>query len=81
MTCASCASLDATNIAEGEVLQLMNCHDADVDEARYLRVIRYKTAKLFEAAAQLGAILGQATPRRRRLWPPTACIWEQHSSW
>ncbi len=54
---------DATNvIAEGEVLQLMNCHDADVDEARYMRVIHYKTAKLFEAAAQLGAILGQATP-------------------
>ena len=54
---------DATNvIAEGEVLQLMNCHDADVDEQRYLQVIRYKTAKLFEAAAQLGAILGGATP-------------------
>jgi octaprenyl-diphosphate synthase len=54
---------DATNvIAEGEVLQLMNCHDADVDEARYLQVIRYKTAKLFEAAAQLGAILGKACP-------------------
>jgi len=54
---------DATNvIAEGEVLQLMNCHDADVDERRYLQVIRYKTAKLFEAAAQLGAILGGATP-------------------
>ena len=53
---------DATNvIAEGEVLQLMNCHDADVDEARYLQVIRYKTAKLFEAAAQLGAILGGAS--------------------
>ena len=54
---------DATNvIAEGEVLQLMNCHDADVDEARYLQVIRYKTAKLFEAAAQIGAILGGASP-------------------
>jgi len=54
---------DATNvIAEGEVLQLMNCHDADVDEQRYLQVIRYKTAKLFEAAAQLGAILGRAAP-------------------
>src|SRR5574343_629919 len=54
---------DATNvIAEGEVLQLMNCHDADVDEARYMQVIHYKTAKLFEAAAQLGAILGQASP-------------------
>ncbi len=52
---------DATNvIAEGEVLQLMNCHDADVDEAGYLQVIRYKTAKLFEAAAQLGAIVGGA---------------------
>ena len=50
---------DATNvIAEGEVLQLMNCHDADVDEARYLQVIRYKTAKLFEAATRIGAILG-----------------------
>jgi octaprenyl-diphosphate synthase len=53
---------DATNvIAEGEVLQLMNCHDADLDEARYLQVIRYKTAKLFEAAARLGAILGQSS--------------------
>ena len=54
---------DATNvIAEGEVLQLMNCHDADLDEARYLQVIRYKTAKLFEAAAQLGAIVGGGSP-------------------
>ncbi|MBL8390788.1 MAG: octaprenyl diphosphate synthase [Candidatus Accumulibacter sp.] len=52
---------DATNvIAEGEVLQLMNCHDADVDEEGYLQVIRYKTAKLFEAAAQVGAIIGGA---------------------
>ena len=42
---------DATNvIAEGEVLQLMNMHDADLDETAYLRVIRSKTAKLFEAA-------------------------------
>ena len=54
---------DATNIiAEGEVLQLMNCHDADVDELRYLQVIRYKTAKLFEAASRLGAIVGKASP-------------------
>ncbi len=53
---------DATNvIAEGEVLQLLNCHDADIDEARYLRVIHYKTAKLFEAATRLGAILGNAS--------------------
>jgi len=58
---------DATNIiAEGEVLQLMNCHDANVDEARYLQVIHYKTAKLFEAAAQLGAILGGATEAQER---------------
>jgi len=49
---------DATNtIAEGEVLQLMNCRDPDVDEARYLDVIRRKTAKLFEAAARLGGVL------------------------
>ena len=52
---------EATNIiAEGEVLQLLNCHDADIEEANYLRVIRYKTAKLFEAATRLGAILGNA---------------------
>lgn len=49
---------DATNvIAEGEVLQLMNMHDPDLDEAAYLRVIRSKTAKLFEASARLPAIL------------------------
>lgn len=58
---------DATNIiAEGEVLQLMNCHDADVDEARYMQVIHYKTAKLFEAAAQLGGIISGATPEVER---------------
>jgi len=52
---------DATNtIAEGEVLQLLNCHDASVDAASYLRVIYCKTAKLFEAAMRLGAILAQA---------------------
>jgi octaprenyl-diphosphate synthase len=54
---------DATNtIAEGEVLQLLNVHNADVTEAAYLEVIRRKTAKLFEAAARLGAILGGASP-------------------
>jgi octaprenyl-diphosphate synthase len=53
---------NATNtIAEGEVLQLLNCHDPDLDEDDYLRVIRYKTARLFEAAGQLGAIVGQAS--------------------
>lgn len=55
---------DATNIiAEGEVLQLINCNDPDVDEARYMQVIQYKTAKLFEAAARLGAVLCDAPPR------------------
>jgi octaprenyl-diphosphate synthase len=54
---------DATNtIAEGEVLQLMNCHDPEVDEQRYLDVVRRKTAKLFEAAARLGGILGASAP-------------------
>lgn len=49
---------DATNvIAEGEVLQLLNCHDANVDASNYLHVINCKTAKLFEAAMRLGAIL------------------------
>jgi len=53
---------DATNvIAEGEVLQLMSCHNPDVSEHEYLQVIRYKTAKLFEAASRLGAILGGGT--------------------
>ena len=54
---------DATNIiAEGEVLQLMNCRNADIGIDAYLQVIRYKTAKLFEAAGRLGAILGEANP-------------------
>nr|WP_050983155.1 polyprenyl synthetase family protein [Cupriavidus basilensis] len=52
---------NATNvIAEGEVLQLLNMHDPDVTVERYLQVIRYKTAKLFEASAQLGAVLAGA---------------------
>jgi octaprenyl-diphosphate synthase len=54
---------DATNvIAEGEVLQLMNMHDADLAVDDYLRVIRFKTAKLFEASARLGAVLAEAPP-------------------
>lgn len=53
---------DATNvIAEGEVLQLMNCHNAGVSVDEYLQVVRYKTAKLFEASARLGGILGNAS--------------------
>jgi octaprenyl-diphosphate synthase len=52
---------DATNvIAEGEVLQLMNMHDPDISVDDYLRVIRFKTAKLFEASARLGAVLAEA---------------------
>ena len=52
---------EATNvIAEGEVLQLMNMHDASLDEAAYLRVIRSKTAKLFEASARLAAVMADS---------------------
>ncbi|MCI0507356.1 MAG: octaprenyl diphosphate synthase [Gammaproteobacteria bacterium] len=56
---------DATNtIAEGEVLQLLNCNDPDTSEQRYMDVIHFKTAKLFEAAAQLGAIISNAAPEQ-----------------
>lgn len=58
---------DATNaIAEGEVLQLLNIGDPDVDEARYLRVIELKTARLFQAAAELGAICADQPPAVRQ---------------
>ncbi len=51
---------ETTNIiAAGEVLQLLNCHDADTDSERYFQVIYRKTAKLFEASAQLGAVLAK----------------------
>ena len=54
---------EATNvIAEGEVLQLMNMHDASLSETAYLRVIRSKTAKLFEASARLAALLAKTAP-------------------
>jgi octaprenyl-diphosphate synthase len=53
----------ATNtIAEGEVMQLLNIHDADTTEQRYLDIIRSKTAKLFEAGCQLGGVLGALPP-------------------
>ena len=53
---------DATNvIAEGEVLQLLNMHEPDIAIDNYLRVIRYKTAKLFEASARLGAVIAGAS--------------------
>src|SRR5256886_4347384 len=60
---------EATNvIAEGEVLQLMNAHNPDTTEQRYLDVIYRKTAKLFEAGAEVAAVLAQAqAPVRRAL--------------
>ncbi len=57
----------ATNaIAAGEVMQLMHCHDPDTTEECYLEVIRRKTAKLFEAGAQLGAVLGSASDEQEQ---------------
>ncbi|KGT94497.1 octaprenyl diphosphate synthase [Erwinia typographi] len=53
-------------IAEGEVLQLMNCNDPDITEESYMRVIYSKTARLFEAAAQSSAILAEATPEQEK---------------
>ncbi|AEC21955.1 octaprenyl-diphosphate synthase [Pusillimonas sp. T7-7] len=61
MPAMSVLSAATTVIAEGEVLQLLNVHDPDVSLDRYLQVVRYKTAKLFEAATQVGAIIGGAT--------------------
>ncbi|MDX7990197.1 octaprenyl diphosphate synthase [Xenorhabdus sp. Reich] len=56
---------DATNvIAEGEVMQLMNCNDPDISEDDYMRVIYSKTARLFEVAAHSAAILANATPEQ-----------------
>ena len=53
---------EATNvIAEGEVLQLLNINNADITEAQYIKVIHYKTAKLFEAAMRLGAVINNAS--------------------
>ncbi|HZR36523.1 MAG TPA: polyprenyl synthetase family protein [Nevskia sp.] len=57
---------DATNaISEGEVLQLMNCNDPEVTEERYLRVIELKTSRLFQAAAEIGAIAADASPQQQ----------------
>ncbi|WP_274585694.1 polyprenyl synthetase family protein [Neisseria leonii] len=58
---------DATNIiAEGEVMQLMNIGNTDISESEYVQVIQYKTAKLFEAAAQVGAVLAGAAPEQEQ---------------
>jgi len=55
---------EATNIiAEGEVLQLLNIHDADITDEAYLQVIHYKTAKLFEAATRLGAVINNVSAK------------------
>ncbi len=55
---------EATNIiAEGEVIQLLNIHNDQVTQAQYLKVIHYKTAKLFEAASRLGAVINHANPQ------------------
>ncbi|PLX60094.1 octaprenyl diphosphate synthase [Sedimenticola selenatireducens] len=57
----------ATNrIAEGEVLQLLNCNDPDTTEEKYREVILRKTATLFEAGSRLGAVLGSATPEEEQ---------------
>ncbi|MGP6488492.1 octaprenyl diphosphate synthase [Duffyella gerundensis] len=53
-------------IAEGEVLQLMNCNDPDITEESYMHVIYSKTARLFEAAAQASAILADASPAQEK---------------
>ncbi len=58
---------ETTNtIAEGEVQQLINCHDPDTTQDSYLNVIRNKTAKLFEAAAQLGAVISNRTEKEEQ---------------
>lgn len=58
---------ETTNtIAEGEVQQLINCHDPDTTQESYLNVIRNKTAKLFEAAAQLGAVISNRTEKEEQ---------------
>ena len=61
MRVMSILSEATTVIAEGEVLQLLNVHDPDVTQERYLQVVRFKTAKLFEAAARVGAILADGS--------------------
>ena len=59
-------STTTNTIAEGEVLQLLNCHDPNTTEDRYMEVIHSKTAKLFEAACQLGAVLAGLDAEKER---------------
>ncbi|KAF0804765.1 transferase [Alcanivorax xiamenensis] len=56
-------SLSTNTISEGEVLQLINCRDPDTSEESYMRVIHHKTAKMFESAAETGAVLGATEER------------------
>jgi octaprenyl-diphosphate synthase len=58
---------EATNtISEGEVLQLLNVRKADITEQDYLKVIHFKTAKLFEAATRLGAVMSGASSQQEQ---------------
>ncbi len=74
---------DATNIiAEGEVLQLMNANDPETTEQRYLEVIYRKTARLFEAGAEVAAVLSNTAPEpAAEHWPSTAATWARPTSW
>lgn len=68
-------------IAEGEVMQLMNCNDPDTTEQQYMAVIYNKTAKLFEAATRLGAVISDQSSEIEKDWRITAGFWEPLSSW
>lgn len=62
MQCMEILSETTNIISEGEVQQLINCGDPDTTEESYLKVIQYKTAKLFEGAALCGAVVANASP-------------------
>ena len=80
MRIMSILSEATTVIAEGEVLQLLNVHDPDVSQERYLQVVRYKTAAVGEAAAQVGAVAG-ATPEQEAAAAAYAATSAPPSSW
>jgi octaprenyl-diphosphate synthase len=73
---------DATNvIAEGEVLQLMNAHDPDTTEGRYLEVIHRKTAQLFQAGAEVAAVVsGAPEPIQHALAELRSSFWHRVSA-
>ena len=68
-------------IAEGEVLQLTRSHDLALDQDTYLQIISAKTAELFAAAAEAGAVAANATPDRVADCAPSASTWVSPSSW